>query len=139
MSTASVLEIPASHEVREVSQRYLNAYEQADATANFGQFMKVVAIVAAMAGFLGTLALSDRSAALTMGGTAVAVLLGVLLYLAGIVLCSHGYLLRTMIDSAVSSSPFLSNATKARLLLLHKVVSQVTPISEEAAAKRRSL
>ncbi len=137
MNTASVVEIPESHEVRDVSQRFLNAYEQADATTDFGEFVKVAAIVAGVATFLGTLAFSDRSAVLTMGGTAAAVFVGVMLYLAGMVLCSQGQLLRTMIDAAVNSSPFLTNATKARMLLLHKD-SEVTPISGELKSKAQS-
>lgn len=138
MNTASVIEIPESHEIREVSQRYLNAYEQADATTNFGEFIKVVAIVAGVATFLGTLALSDRSAVLTMGGSVAAVVVGVMLYLAGMVLCSQGQLLRTMIDAAVNSSPLLTNATKARMVLLDKASFEVTPISGEPKSKAQS-
>lgn len=138
MSTVSVVQIPESHEIREVSQRYTKAYEDAETTINFGGFMKVAAVVASIATFIGTLALSDRSAMITMAGVAIAVLMGVLLYLPGVVLCSQGQLLRTITDLAVNSSPFLTNLAKARMMSLAKPTCEVTPISQELSPKAQS-
>jgi len=68
---------------------------------------------------------------LVVGGI-VAGLIALLFYLLGVLVAAHGQVLQATLDSAVNSSPFLTDADKAEIMSLSRVSSTSTTSMDEA-------
>ena len=92
----------------------------------FGQIVKTIGVVLAVLIFLGALITantargygSQLNTAALMIGILAAVVVGVFFYLLGIFVSAQGQILSASLDSAVNSSPFLTQEQKARIMAL---------------------
>lgn len=110
-----------------LKRRYGDAYRVAKATVNFGNGIKIAGIVLAALILLGTLmgtliAVSQSDSmiggALLIPGILLAGFVGLLFYLLGVLVAAQGQTLLASLDSAVNSSPFLTNDQKAEIMSL---------------------
>ncbi|MEK6304553.1 MAG: hypothetical protein AABO41_28025 [Acidobacteriota bacterium] len=91
--------------------RYRDAYLVARATATIGKVIKGIGIL--------VVALGLGSAGQYLGGIGLLVaLVGGLLYCAGVLVGAQGQVLLASLDTAVNSSPFLTNEDRARAMSL---------------------
>lgn len=92
----------------------------------FGQIVKTICVVLAVLVFFGALITANAAnryggqfnIAALMIGILAAVVVGVLFYLLGIFVSAQGQILSASLDSAVNSSPFLTQEQKARVMSL---------------------
>lgn len=89
----------------DVQRRYLDAYRVAGTINWFGQATKVVGVVLAIAIF----AAFDESKL----GVMIALIVVAVCFSIGVMVSAQGQLLRSTLDTAVNSSPFLSDSQKA--------------------------
>jgi hypothetical protein len=97
-----------------VKHRYVDAYRVADTIDWFGRAIKKVGAVLACVIFIGA-AESLHSAG---AGVVGALLVGSVFFVIGVIVAAQGQMLRAMIDTAVNSSPFLSDPEKAASMSL---------------------
>ena len=99
------------------SHRYTDAYRVASALIAFGTTVKVigavVAVVIVLAGIASSDSLGSRAliAGLLLGGV-----VGFIFWIAGVLVTALGQFLRASVDTAVNTSPFLSDAEKTRMM-----------------------
>lgn len=114
----------APNRVSSVMTRYRDAYLVARVTDGFGRLIKTIGIVASILLILvGIVLLSNGrggDATTAMGGAIIAfgIFVGVLLYLLGVLVSAQGQILKATLDSAVNSSPFLTDEHKATVMSL---------------------
>jgi hypothetical protein len=106
---------------RSVMTRYRDAYLVARATTAIGGTVKVVgiclAIFVALAGIV--VALSKRgSLPMGIGGLLIGFVFGIPIYVLGILVSAHGQVLKASLDSAVHTTPFLTDAQKLKVMSL---------------------
>lgn len=101
-----------------ISHRYTDAYRVAGAIIAFGTIIKVIgALVAAVVAFAGfASAGGPLGSGALVGGLLMAVIIGFVFWIAGVLVTAQGQLLRASLDTAVNSSPLLSNIEKARIM-----------------------
>ena len=92
-------------------KRYRDAYLVARATATIGKVIKGIGILVIAMGLIN----AGQSASAI--GLFVA-LVGALLYCAGVLVAAQGQILLASLDTAVNSSPFLTNEEKAKAMSL---------------------
>jgi hypothetical protein len=141
MSTATVLPFaPESNESTGAIERYQQAYLVARTTTDFAETVKLGGI------FLGGVFVVAATLAYQLGrawhsGFPVASLI-LLACAVVVVLAAHvwekvfqaqGCLLEMSVDSAVNSSPFLSNTQRAAAMSLRQEAANVTGIQAKAA------
>lgn len=101
-----------------ISHRYTDAYRVASAIIAFGTIVKVigavVASIIALAGFASADGPLGSSA--LIGGLLIAAVTGFVFWIAGVLVTAQGQLLRASLDTAVNSSPLLSNIEKAKII-----------------------
>ena len=105
-------------------RRYGDAYLHANTIVTIGNTIKVIGIVlAALIGLVTLLLLATMSQAkasdemgLVFIGFGVAGIVGMVCYALGTLAAALGQLLQAHLDSAVNSSPFLSNELKAEVM-----------------------
>ena len=111
--------------------RYTDAYRIAKVLVRLGATLKILAIglgggIAGVSALIVLVSLAgiSRSPAAIAGlglgavGFFVGILIGVLIFLFGVLLSAQGQLLRATLDTAVNSSPFLSDAEKSQVMWL---------------------
>lgn len=111
--------------------RYTDAYHMAKVLVRLGATLKILAIalgggIAAVSGLIVLVSLAgiNRSPAAIAGiglgaiGFFVGILIGVLIFLFGVHLSAQGQLLRATLDTAVNSSPFLTDTEKSQAMSL---------------------
>jgi len=106
---------------RSVMTRYREAYLVARATTAIGGTVKVVAIClavfVALAGIV--IASSERgSVPMGIGGVLIGLIFGVPIYVLGVLVSAHGQVLKASLDSAVHTTPFLTDAQKLKVMSL---------------------
>lgn len=93
--------------------RYSDVYRVADAVTGAGSAIKVFGTLFALAVIaLGIFGLSDFAIIFLVVGFIV----GVLFWGVGVFVSALGQILRTSVDTAVNTSPFLNNADKAYVM-----------------------
>lgn len=124
LSTPSVPNM--SPQVYALLKRYTDAYRSARLTVLAGDIVKVVGV------FLAVLSLVGGGSSLGSGrgpygdivviGGIAAIVLGLLfaalIFIIGILISGQGQTLKATLDSAVNSSPFLTNEQRARIMSL---------------------
>jgi hypothetical protein len=112
-------------------KRYADAFHVAKLQVGLGTTLKILAaflgggltVVSALI-VLGSLAAINKSPGAIIGlgigvlGFCLGILIGVLAFLFGVHLSSQGQILRVTLDTAVNSSPFLTDAEKAQAMSL---------------------
>ncbi|MBZ5722363.1 MAG: hypothetical protein LAO03_18485 [Acidobacteriia bacterium] len=141
MSTAVVIPFaPQPTENRAAMERYRDAYRMAGTAADFGETVRLGGIFLAGVTLVGSLVAFQVSKAehsafpvVTVTLLACAVLLVLIAHVWSIVFRALGELLKVATDSAVNSSPLLSNAQRAEAMSLARQVANVTSIQGNAA------
>jgi hypothetical protein len=123
---------PANRDAMALTRRYKDAYRVANVVVGAGNLIKgigiVVAIIIALGSFaLGTQANGDTGMAIMVAGVAFAVVVGLMLFIGGVLTAAQGQVLQASLDSAVNSSPFLNNDHRKDILALSQ--SQATDAS----------
>ncbi len=115
----------ASEATRDVKQRYRDAYLVSKVTIGFGNWVKRIGFLLAGVIFFGALIMSleanNAEEILVVGGFVVAGLIGLLFYLIGVLVAAHGQVLQATLDTAVNSSPFLTDADRVEIMSLSPV------------------
>jgi len=141
MSTATILPVASeSNESTAAIGRYRQAYHVAQAITDFAEtvrlgaiFLGGVFVVAATVAYQLSRAWHSGFPAtclILLACAVVAVLAG---HVWGEIFQAQGRLLEMSVDSAVNSSPFLSNAQRAAAMLLRPEVDNVTSIQVKTA------
>lgn len=132
--------VPESSEPTAAIERYEDAYRAAEKAVAFGDTVKRGGIFAGGVVFVAALVAFQLSSAERSGFPVVSVLL--IAFAVWLVLISQivgtgfqvlGHLLKAAVDSGVNSSPFLSNAQRAKAMSLRKQPSIANNISMRAA------
>jgi len=102
-------------------RRYQDAYLVARATAAIGQTVKTIGIVLGIVVALGALIFASQtqgteSAGLLIGGLLLGAIVGIPLYILGILVAAQGQVLKATLDAAVHTSPFLEKQDMAKIM-----------------------
>jgi len=125
--TAAPPQRPESIESKNASDRYEDAYLQARWVVQAGDVIQTVGWVIGALIFCGALFAAhtvtklETPAAdwLPPAGLAIGAIITVFFFwLVGVLVCARGQQLKASLDSAVNSSPFLSNAQRATVMSL---------------------
>jgi hypothetical protein len=112
----------ASETPRNLKKRYSDAYLVSKVTVSFGNLMKIIGVLLTGVIIVAALFMSRQAGAgaavIVVGGIIAAGLSGLLLYLLGILVAAHGQVLQATLDTAVNSSPFLTDADRAAIMSL---------------------
>ena len=115
----------ASKQGQALIRRYSDAYLVARAVNGYGIGVKIIGVVAAlMLSLIGLVWLgTGRAEDAVMGIVCIAfgLFVGILFYLIGVLISAQGQILKASLDSAVNSSPFLTNEHRAKIMSLPKV------------------
>jgi hypothetical protein len=108
---------------RKVMRRYTDAYLVGEATVFIATIVKGLGILVAALILLAAVAASDQvdgslKFAIVGLGFAVAAIFGGVLYILGILLSAQASILRASLDSAVNSSPFLTDEQRSEIMSL---------------------
>jgi len=140
MSAAVITFTPEYNDSTAAIRRYQDGYGAAEAVITLGQTVKLGGIFAGGVVFVGGLvefilnpAEHQGFAVVFASLAACAVLLILISQILSMGLHGQGQLLRAALDSDVNSSPFLSNAQRARAMSLRKrpPVPKVLPVWTE--------
>jgi hypothetical protein len=104
-----------------ISDRYTDAYVVANAIITTGTIVKVVGVVLAAVTVLVVLVLTSSVGAgnftfWSIGGLLLGALVGLIFWIAGVFVTAQGQLLRALLDTAVNTSPLVSNTEKERIM-----------------------
>src|SRR6185437_123850 len=116
--------VPVSNEVRSLTKRYRDSYRVAGFIAGVGEFFKIGGIILAALIGIGTLTLvgqtrgDHQQIAILMMGIVTAGFVGGVLFLLGVLVAAQGQLLKASLDTAVNTSPFLTNQDRAKMMAL---------------------
>jgi hypothetical protein len=141
MSTATVTTlVPESSESTAAMERYQNAYRATEAAVEFAETVKLggifvggVILVAALVVFQSIPNECSGFPAISVLLIAGAALLVLISQVIGAGLHTQGELMKATLDSDVNSSPFLSNAQRARVMGLRKQPSAPAIIQPKTA------
>ena len=124
LNNFSSLEAAMSNEVPALMKRYKDAYIVARVTNRFGWMIKAIGIIVAvllvLVGFMVANNSGPRDPMSIVGilGIAFGVFTGALFYIIGVLVSAQGQTLMASLDSAVNSSPFLTNEHRAKIMSL---------------------
>lgn len=107
-------------EASALMKRYKDAFSVAKITVTMGTLVKVVGVVLSILIIAGGFGLADTARNEVFGiiGLVGGILIGIFLYFLGVLVSAQGQILRASLDSAVNTSPFLSNEQRARAMSL---------------------
>lgn len=114
-----------------VTRRYQDAYTVAAAVIGIGNTIKGIALVIGGLFALGGLIISTQGVGGMMAGVgtvAFGVGIGIVVYLVGILISAQGQVVRATLDTAVNTSPFLDDRTRASILTLPVPTQQSAPL-----------
>jgi hypothetical protein len=100
--------------------RYTDAYRVARVVVGIGEAVKVISLV--IGGILLLIGVAGAESALgglsLLVGVALAVIVGGGGFILGTLLAAHGQVLKATLDSALNTSPFLTNGQRAEIMSL---------------------
>ncbi len=105
-----------------VMGRYRDAYLVARATTAIGGSVKFIGIALGFLMILGGIVMaSNRDGDMKWGvaGVLAGLVVGIPLYVLGILVSAHGQVLKATLDTSVHTSPFLGDEQKAKVMSLH--------------------
>ena len=106
--------------------RYRDAYRVAGAIVAVGKAIKAVGAVLAAVIFLAALSSGSGpfgGAAVVMSGIFVAAVVGILSWVAGVVVAAQGEVLRASLDNTVGHSPFLTDSQRLEAMGLPQTIA----------------
>lgn len=103
-----------------VTRHYKDAYRTATAIVSFGSLIKVIGIILAVIILIACFVLGRELGSLVLGGIIMAVLVGGIFYVCGILASAAGQILYANLDTAVNTSQSLSLKDKADIISLSK-------------------
>lgn len=116
--------------VNSLKTRYKDAYSVAAAMATSGSITKVVGMVLGLVILTVAVIIGQSTDALiTVFGLVLALALGGVIFILGVVTAAIGQLLKASLDSAVNTSPFLSLEARAEIMSL----TRSTEISDQSS------
>ncbi len=120
VSADRVLTPVSSNEISTLMKRYKDAFSVAKITVAIGTLIKIVGVVLAILIIAGGFGLADKTRNEIFGvlGLVGGIVIGIFLYFLGVLVRAQGQILRASLDSAVNTSPFLSNEQRARAMSL---------------------
>ncbi|MBI3767862.1 MAG: hypothetical protein HY271_05115 [Deltaproteobacteria bacterium] len=102
-------------EINALRKRYRDAYSVATVIVSFGSSIKIVGILVGV----GIMLLAfQASAQMGVAGMLLGGVAGGIFYLLGILISAQGQILHAVLDTAVNSSPFLTNPDRAEIMSL---------------------
>lgn len=104
----------------QVAGRYRDAYRVGLSLVGLGDAFKIIGAILAGLLLLGAL---KAGGAFVLVGLALAMLIGALFWVCGVVVSAQGQILQATLDTAVSVSPFLSDAQRVRAMGLSGTVT----------------
>lgn len=114
--------VQGDHVAAKLSSRYQDAYLVAKTINGFGAIIKGIGIVSAiLISMVSIVLLTDTrlgSPLLSFIGVVIGILVGLFLYLLGVIVAAQGQILKASLDSAVNGSPFLDGTQKAKIMSL---------------------
>ena len=120
-----------------VLTKYRDAYRVGATLVTLGTSIKILGAILAAIIFLGALSSGSGSfggGGVVVGGVFVAVIVGVLFWVCGVVVAAQGQILQATLDNAVATSPFLNNQERARAMGLSASVIREVRAQEFGAA-----
>lgn len=112
---------------KSLRNRYKDAYSVASAAVGIGSIIKGVGVVLGLLIFFGPVVLGESTNSLLMAsGVLLAIIIGIIMYMLGILTSAQGQILKASLDSAVNSSPFLSSDAKAEIMSLPRSLTVTT-------------
>ncbi len=101
------------------TKRYSDAYLVASTIAGIGDLVKRVALILGVCIILAAIVVASQgSIAFGVGGFILAFIVTIPIYVLGILVAAQGQILKATLDSAVTSSPFLKREEMARVMSL---------------------
>jgi hypothetical protein len=105
--------------------RYRDAYGVGATLAGLGGFIKAVGAILGGLLLVGALAAGDRlGGAAVLGGTFFAAVVGILCWVSGVIVAAQGQILLATLDTAVSSSRFLTDPERADAMGLPRSIAE---------------
>jgi hypothetical protein len=108
-----------SKQVSALMDRYDDAYLLAGAVNGYGIFIKAIGVVATILLLLIGIRMFADSA-IGLGLMVIGMLVGTLFYLIGVIVSAMGQIIKGVMDSAVNTSPLLTNEDRAKIMSLPK-------------------
>ena len=100
--------------VQEVQRRYIDGYRVANHVNGFGQSIKSGGMVLGLIVWAGATQLLGSGP----GGFVFGLIVAAIVFVIGVIVSAHGQLLKATLDTAVHSSPFLTNDVRATVMSL---------------------
>jgi hypothetical protein len=116
MSATGPVRAPASRPSQAVGQRYKDAYLVAGALSGVGTAIKAIGIILGV--LVALVGLVAGSAEFTLPAILAAVAVGVFFFVFGALISAQGQVFKASLDTAVNTSPFLSNEERAAIMSL---------------------
>ena len=116
MSATGIAPALASPQSQAVGRRYKDAYLVAGAVSGAGIAIKAIGIVLGV--LIALLGLVASSAAVTFPAILTAIVVGVFFFVFGALISAQGQVLKASLDTAVNTSPFLTNEQRATIMSL---------------------
>lgn len=118
-------ERPTEESGSPVVNRYRDAYRLGAALVGLGNTIKVVGVALAAIIVLGSLSSGDGpfGGGAVVAGIFLAVIVGVLFWVCGVIVAAQGEILRATLDNAVASSHFLTDPERANAMGLPRSVA----------------
>jgi len=109
-------------EAQALISRHKDAYTVANVTVTVGNVIKAIGILVGAVIVMGSMMEFSPHGGMNtqlMLGLLTALLVGLLFYFVGVLVSAQGQILKASLDSAVNTSPFLTNEQRAKIMSLH--------------------
>lgn len=112
----------AERSTETATNRYFDAYLTARTITGVAALIKMLAIAFPITAFVAGVAISGeaRDIRLILSGSLLAIFSGVSIYVLGILVSALGHILKANLDTAVHSSPFLSDDQRASIMSIKR-------------------
>lgn len=129
MNEVQHLSLESAEVASSIAKRYKDAYLVSRATVGFGSLIKALGILLGIgmqlvAFFIASQKPSGNDGSIVIGISVISgafgIFAGILLYLLGILVSAQGQILKASLDSAVNTSPFLTNENRIVMMSLQE-------------------
>jgi len=106
---------------KRASSRYADAYNVAQTVDDIGSIIKVIGVILGVITIVGGFIIAthqEGSLPLTFGGLLLGIVVGVPIFVLGVLVSAQAQILKATLDTAVHSSPFLTKEKMAEIISL---------------------